>query len=252
MDMRNRNQGRDEHCPESRLQPRTVEKELRGVRDARTQADPNDAARQQLSACVLTRHCYRRSPINGTGIHRHLEWSTHRDSTRRRIPHLQETQTKVVELDPLPPTATAVVNPVPETQPEPVPEPERAEQPVPEPLPALNPVLATPSATPTPEGTTETALAAAAKPAQEAQLEPEIQYSAPAESGSQSAETIPSPTLLPEGPSPSPQSSDELMSPASRKQFQANRKQMKASRKPGRRHRATHNLSALLINPSLL
>ncbi|CAM5102279.1 unnamed protein product [Natator depressus] len=75
----------DQHCPESCLQPRMVEKEPRGVRDAHTQADSNDAARQQLGACVSTRHCYRRSLINGTGMHRHLEWSTHWVSTRRRM-----------------------------------------------------------------------------------------------------------------------------------------------------------------------
>ncbi|CAM4684191.1 unnamed protein product, partial [Lepidochelys kempii] len=122
-----------------------------------------------------------------------------------------EPQTEVVELDPLPMTATAVVDPVPETQPE----PEWAEQP------ALNPALATPSTTPMPEGTTEPALASADKPTQEVQPEPEIQHSALAESSSQSTETAPSPASLPEGPSPSPQSSQELMSSASREQFQA-------------------------------
>ncbi|CAM5117876.1 unnamed protein product [Eretmochelys imbricata] len=127
-----------------------------------------------------------------------------------RRPHT-EPQTEVVELDPLPMTATAVVDPVPETQPE----PEWAEQP------ALNPALATPSTTPTPEGITEPALASADKPTQEVQPEPEIQHSALAESSSQSTETAPSPASLPEGPSPSPQSSQELMSPASREQFQA-------------------------------
>ncbi|XP_053898819.1 nematocyst expressed protein 3-like [Malaclemys terrapin pileata] len=132
-----------------------------------------------------------------------------------------ETQTEVMELDPMPITAAAVVDPVIETQTEPVPEPELVEQPAPEPLPALNPALANPSTTPMPEGTSEPALAAADNPMQEAQPEPEIQHSAPAESGSQSTETAPSPTSLPDGPSPSPQSKEELMSPASREQFQA-------------------------------
>ncbi|CAM5135781.1 unnamed protein product, partial [Natator depressus] len=98
---------------------------------------------------------------------------------------------------------------------------ELAEQPTPELLLALNPVLATPSTAPTPEVTTEPALAAANKPTQEAQPEPEPQSSAPAESSSQSTETAPSHTSLPEEPSPSPQSNEEVMSPASREQFQA-------------------------------
>ncbi|XP_065452672.1 serine/arginine repetitive matrix protein 1-like [Chrysemys picta bellii] len=133
-----------------------------------------------------------------------------------------ETQTKVVEPDPLPTTATAVVDPIPETQPKPVPEPELATQPAPEPLPALSPALANPSTTPMPEGTSEPDLAEAAdNPTQEAQPEPEIPHSAPADSGSQSMETAPAPASLPEGPSPSPQSKEELMSPASREQFQA-------------------------------
>ncbi|XP_065442518.1 uncharacterized protein LOC101931677 isoform X1 [Chrysemys picta bellii] len=135
---------------------------------------------------------------------------------------LPETQTKVVELDPLPTTATAVVDPIPETQPQPVPEPELATQPAPEPLPALSPALANPSTTPMPEGTSEPDLAEAAdNPTQEAQPEPELPHSAPADSGSQSMETAPAPASLPEGPSPSPQSKEELMSPASREQFQA-------------------------------
>ncbi|XP_065422677.1 cyclin-dependent kinase inhibitor 1C-like [Chrysemys picta bellii] len=135
---------------------------------------------------------------------------------------LPETQTKVVEPDPLPTTATAVVDPIPETQPKPVPEPELATQLAPEPLPALSPVLANPSTTPMPEGTSEPELAEAAdNPTQEAQPEPEIPHSAPADSGSQSMETAPAPASLPEGPSPSPQSKEELMSPASREQFQA-------------------------------
>nr|XP_048710021.1 proline-rich protein 12-like [Caretta caretta] len=133
---------------------------------------------------------------------------------------LPETQMEVVEPDPLPTTAMAVVDPAPETQRKPVPEPEPAEQPTPDPLPALSPALATPSTAPIPEGTTEPALAAADNPTQEAQPEPEPQHSAPAESSSQSTETAPSPTSLPEGPSPGPQSNEELMSPASREQFQ--------------------------------
>ncbi|CAM5105071.1 unnamed protein product [Natator depressus] len=126
------------------------------------------------------------------------------------------TRSEVMDLDPRPMSATALVDPVPETQTEPVPEPEPAEQLAPDPLPALNPVLATP----TPEGPTEPELAAADNPTQEAQPEPEPQHSAPAESGSQSTETAPSPTSLPEGPSLGPQSNEELMSPASREQFQ--------------------------------
>ncbi|CAM4550039.1 unnamed protein product [Caretta caretta] len=126
------------------------------------------------------------------------------------------TQSEVMDLDPRPMSATAVVDPVPETQTEPVPEPEPAEQPTPDPVSALNPVLATS----TPEGPTEPELAAADNPTQEAQPEPESQHSAPAESGSQSTETAPSPISLPEGPSLSPQSHEELMSPASREQFQ--------------------------------
>ncbi|XP_074981577.1 uncharacterized protein LOC142071118 [Caretta caretta] len=134
---------------------------------------------------------------------------------------LPEPQTEVVEPDPMPTSVTAVVDPVAETQPEPVPNPELAEQPAPEPLPALSPALATPSTAPAPEGTTKPARAAAAdNPKQEAQPEPEIPHSAPVESGSQSMETAPSPASLPEGPSPGPQSSAELMSPASREQFQ--------------------------------
>ncbi|XP_074809621.1 protein MMP24OS [Natator depressus] len=126
------------------------------------------------------------------------------------------TRSEVMDPDPRPMSATAVVDPVPETQTEPVPEPEPAEQPTPDPLPALNPVLATS----TPEGPTDPELAAANNPTQEAQPEPEPQHSAPAESGSQSTETAPSPISLPEGPSLGPQSNEELMSPASREQFQ--------------------------------
>ncbi|CAM4693719.1 unnamed protein product [Lepidochelys olivacea] len=126
------------------------------------------------------------------------------------------TRSEVVDPDPRPMSATAVVDPVPETQTEPVPEPEPAEQPAPDPLPALNPVLATP----TPEGPTEPEPAAADNPTPEAHPEPEPQHSAPVESGSQSTEAAPSPTSLPEGPSLGPQSNEELMSPASREQFQ--------------------------------
>ncbi|CAM4626675.1 unnamed protein product [Caretta caretta] len=126
------------------------------------------------------------------------------------------TQSEVMDLDPRPMSATAVVDPFPETQTEPVPEPEPAEQPTPDPVSALNPVLATS----TTEGPTEPELAAADNPTQEAQPEPESQHSAPAESGSQSTETAPSPISLPEGPSLGPQSHEELMSPASREQFQ--------------------------------
>ncbi|CAM4638739.1 unnamed protein product [Caretta caretta] len=126
------------------------------------------------------------------------------------------TQSEVMDPDPRPMSATAVVDPVPETQTEPVPEPEPAKQPTPDPVPALNPVLATS----TPEGPTEPELAAADNPTQEAQPEPESQHSAPAESGSQSTETAPSPISLPEGPSLGPQSNEGLMSPASREQFQ--------------------------------
>ncbi|CAM4547400.1 unnamed protein product [Lepidochelys olivacea] len=126
------------------------------------------------------------------------------------------TQSEVMDLDPRPMSATAVVDPVPETQTEPVPEPEPAEQPTPDPVSALNPVFATS----TPEGPTEPELAAADNPTQEAQPEPESQHSAPAESGSPSTETAPSPISLPEGPSLGPQSHEELMSPASREQFQ--------------------------------
>ncbi|CAM5094253.1 unnamed protein product [Eretmochelys imbricata] len=126
------------------------------------------------------------------------------------------TQSEVMDLDLRPMSATAVVDPVPETQTEPVPEPEPAEQPTPDPVSALNPVLATS----TPEGPTEPELAAADNPTQEAQPEPESQHSAPAESGSQSTETAPSPILLPEGSSLGPQSNEGLMSPASREQFQ--------------------------------
>ncbi|CAM4531554.1 unnamed protein product [Lepidochelys kempii] len=125
-------------------------------------------------------------------------------------------QTEVMDPDPGPMSATAVVDPVPETQAEPVPEPEPVEQPAPDPLPALNPVLATS----TPEGPTKPEPAAADNPTQEAQPEPESQHSAPAESGSQSTETAPSPASLPKAPSPGPQSNEELMSPASREQFQ--------------------------------
>ncbi|CAM4476055.1 unnamed protein product [Lepidochelys olivacea] len=125
-------------------------------------------------------------------------------------------RSEVMDPDPRPMSATAVVDPVPETQTEPVPEPEPAKQPTPDPVPALNPVLATS----TPEGPTEPELAVADNPTQEAQPEPESQHSAPAESGSQSTETAPSPISLPEGPSLCPQSNEELMSPASREQFQ--------------------------------
>ncbi|CAM5169467.1 unnamed protein product, partial [Eretmochelys imbricata] len=123
-------------------------------------------------------------------------------------------RSEVMDLDTRPMSATAVVDPVPETHTEP--EPESAEQLAPDPLPALNPVLATP----TPEGPTEPEPAAADNPTQEAQPEPEPQHSAPAQSGSQSTETAPSPTSFLEGPSIGPQSSEELMSPASREQFQ--------------------------------
>ncbi|CAM5073737.1 unnamed protein product [Eretmochelys imbricata] len=125
-------------------------------------------------------------------------------------------RSEVMDPDPRPMSATAVVDPVPETQTEPVPEPEPAKQPTPDPVSALNPVLATS----TPEGPTEPELAAADNPTQEAQPEPESQHSAPAESGSQSTETAPSPISLPEGPSLGPQSNEGLMSPASREQFQ--------------------------------
>ncbi|CAM4593613.1 unnamed protein product, partial [Lepidochelys kempii] len=125
-------------------------------------------------------------------------------------------RSEVMDPDPRPMSATAVVDPVPETQTEPVPEPEPAKQPTPDPVPALNPALATS----TPEGPTKPELAAADNPTQEAQPEPESQHSAPAESGSQSTETAPSPISLPEGPSLCPQSNEELMSPASRGQFQ--------------------------------
>ncbi|CAM4528700.1 unnamed protein product [Lepidochelys kempii] len=125
-------------------------------------------------------------------------------------------RSEVMDPDPRPMSATAVVDPVPETQTEPVPEPEPAKQPTPDPVPALNPVLATS----TPEGPTEPELAAADNPTQEAQPEPESQHSALAESGSQSTETAPSSISLPEGPSLGPQSNEELMSPASREQFQ--------------------------------
>ncbi|CAM5158112.1 unnamed protein product [Eretmochelys imbricata] len=126
------------------------------------------------------------------------------------------TRSEVMDLDPRPMSATAVVDPVPETQTEPVPEPEPAKQPTPDPVLALNPVLATS----TPEGPTEPELAAADNPTPEAQPEPESQHSAPAESGSQSTETDASPISLPEGPSLGPQSNEELISPASREQFQ--------------------------------
>ncbi|CAM5130705.1 unnamed protein product [Natator depressus] len=126
------------------------------------------------------------------------------------------TRSEMMDPDPRPMSATAVVDPVPETQTEPVPEPEPADQPTPDPLSALNPVLATS----TPEGPTDPELAAADNPTQEAQPEPESQHSAPAESGSQSTETAPSPISLPEGPTLGPQSNEELMSPASREQFQ--------------------------------
>ncbi|XP_050791770.1 uncharacterized protein LOC127042191 [Gopherus flavomarginatus] len=126
---------------------------------------------------------------------------------------LAETQTEVVDPDPLPTTATAIVPPVPD--------PNLETQPTPEPLPALMPVLANTSSTPMPEGTSEPELAEAAdNPTQEAQPEPGIPPGAPAESGSPATKTTPSPTSLPEGPSPSPQSKEELVSPASRKQFQ--------------------------------
>ncbi|XP_050804282.1 AP2-associated protein kinase 1-like isoform X1 [Gopherus flavomarginatus] len=127
---------------------------------------------------------------------------------------LPETQTEVVKLDPLPMTGTAIVHPVPE--------PELEKQPAPEPLPALTLALANSSTTPIPEGTSGPELTEPAdNPTQEAQPEPEISHSAPEESGSQSTKTAASPTLLPEGPSPSPQSKEELMSSASREQFQA-------------------------------
>lgn len=127
------------------------------------------------------------------------------------------TQPEVVEPDLKPESTAAVVDPVPGTLPEQAQGSELVQQSAPK------PVLATPpgSGEPAPKGTTEPAPAAAAKPAQEAQPEPEIPPSAPAESGSQLTETTPSPALLPVGPSPSPQPSKELMSPASREQFQA-------------------------------
>nr|XP_048693105.1 mucin-7-like [Caretta caretta] len=130
------------------------------------------------------------------------------------------TRSEVMDPDPRPMSATAVVDPVPETQTEPVPEPEPVEQQAPDPLPALNPVLATP----TPEGPSKPEPTAANNPTPEAQPEPEPQHSAPAESGSQSTETAPSPTSLPEGTSLDPQSNEELMSPASREQFQTEQK----------------------------
>ncbi|XP_050821620.1 uncharacterized protein LOC127057042 [Gopherus flavomarginatus] len=126
---------------------------------------------------------------------------------------LQETQTEVLDPDPMPTTETATVLPVPDQ--------ELEKQPAPEPLPALMTVLANPSSTPTPEGASKPELTKAAdNHTQEAQPEPEIPPGAPAESGSPATETTPSPTSLPEGPSPSPQSKEELVSPASRKQFQ--------------------------------
>ncbi|XP_050806397.1 uncharacterized protein LOC127049534 [Gopherus flavomarginatus] len=127
----------------------------------------------------------------------------------RALSVLPETQTEVMELDLLPMNATATVNPVPE--------PELAKQPAPEPLPALTPALANPSTIPTPGDISGPELTEAAdNPTQEAQPEPEISHGAPSESSSQSTKTTPSPTSLPEGPSPSPQSKEELMSPASR------------------------------------
>ncbi|XP_074919948.1 uncharacterized protein LOC142046566 [Chelonoidis abingdonii] len=126
---------------------------------------------------------------------------------------LPETQMEVVDPDLLPMTATA-----PEP---PVPEPELEKQPAPEPLPALTPALANASSSPTPEGTSWPELAEAThNPTQEAQPEPEIPPGASVGSGSLATKTTPSPTSLPEGPSPSQQSKDELVSPASREQFQ--------------------------------
>ncbi|EMP25734.1 hypothetical protein UY3_17197, partial [Chelonia mydas] len=94
------------------------------------------------------------------------------------------TQPELVEPDPRPESIAEVVDPVCGTQPEPVQGSDLAEQSAPE------SVLATPpeSGEPAPEGATEPAPAAAAKLVQEAQLEPQIPPSAPAESGSQSTE----------------------------------------------------------------
>nr|XP_032632094.1 proline-rich receptor-like protein kinase PERK10 [Chelonoidis abingdonii] len=94
-------------------------------------------------------------------------------------------------------------------------------QPAPEPLPALTPALANISSTPMPKGASEPELAEAAdNQTQEAQPEPETTPGAPAESGSPATKTTSSPTSLPKGPSRSPQSEEELVSPTSRKQFQ--------------------------------
>ena len=120
---------------------------------------------------------------------------------------LPETQTEVVDPDPMP-TAEPATTP-------PVPGPELEQQSAPA------PASATTSSTPTPEGTNEPQLAEATpNHTEEAQPEPQIPSGAPADSGTPATETTPSPTSLPEGPSQSPQSEEELVSPASREQFQ--------------------------------
>ncbi|XP_050806680.1 uncharacterized protein LOC127049621 [Gopherus flavomarginatus] len=119
---------------------------------------------------------------------------------------LPETQTEVVDPDSMPTTEAATASPVPG--------PELEQQPA--------PASATTFSNSTPEGTSEPELAEATDShTQKAQPEPEIPSGAPAESGSPATETTPSPTSLPEGPSPSPQSEEELVTPASREQFQA-------------------------------
>ncbi|XP_050802887.1 uncharacterized protein LOC127047952 [Gopherus flavomarginatus] len=119
---------------------------------------------------------------------------------------LPETQTEVVDPDSMPTTETATAPPVPG--------PELEQQPA--------PASATTSSNSTPEGASEPELAEAKDShTQKAQPEPEIPSRAPAESGSPATETTPSPTSLPEGPSPSPQSEEKLVTPASREQFQA-------------------------------
>uniref|UniRef100_A0A8C0GKY2 CCHC-type domain-containing protein n=1 Tax=Chelonoidis abingdonii TaxID=106734 RepID=A0A8C0GKY2_CHEAB len=106
---------------------------------------------------------------------------------------LPETQTEVVDPDPMPTAEPATAPPVPG--------PELEQQPAPA------PAVATTSSTPTPEGASEPKLEEATdNHTEEAQPEPEIPPGAPAESGSPATETTPSPTSLPEGPSPSPQS----------------------------------------------
>ncbi|XP_038245779.1 predicted GPI-anchored protein 58 [Dermochelys coriacea] len=126
------------------------------------------------------------------------------------------TQPEVVESDSRPESMAAVVDPVPGAQQELAQGSKLMEQSAPKPM------LTTPpeSGEPAPKGATESAPAAAAKPAQEAQPEHKIPPSTPPESGSQSTEATPSPASLPVGPCPSPQLSKELMSPASREQFQ--------------------------------